>query len=375
MRHLCLAGNENLTADCSELLQGSWPKIVVLNLAANSIYGMFPSSVGNMTSLVNLDLFFNDIEGGIPSSIGYLHNLKSLNMFGNSLTGELPKFLLKTKSCISASPLRSMMYLRLSEENGNRVQLASCGGFVHLSCPIGVKLEEWEKLVDNESKPLRKLMRTKGKVAREAVKALHTSGRKGAAKTVHDMKSKNPNVKVTRTDSYMAIHTHKDGSFIASERMERIKAIIEDDPASVNLDLDHDPVAQVCGPDKFGRVLGMSVGISKTALASSALAKERLCQQKQQHSMLKSVLKFGATNGHPHQDLARDKRRSGRHFKATGIRKNSLDMCDVGLDTQNAAETLEVLGCGVTVQITPNDSEGGTRDVMMVSFSAKNHTF
>ncbi|KAF9594158.1 hypothetical protein IFM89_028815 [Coptis chinensis] len=62
----------------------SWPKIEVLNLAANSIYGMFPSSVGNMTSLVNLDLFFNDIEGGIPSPIGYLCNLKSLNMFGIS---------------------------------------------------------------------------------------------------------------------------------------------------------------------------------------------------------------------------------------------------------------------------------------------------
>ncbi|KAF9590313.1 hypothetical protein IFM89_033731 [Coptis chinensis] len=111
------------------------------------------------------------------------------------------------------------------------------------NCSIGVKLEELEKFVDNESKPSRKRMRTKGKVAREAVKALHTLGRRGAARTVHDMKSKNPNVKVTRTDSYMAIHTHKDDSFIAPERMERIKAIIEDDPASVNLDLDHDPVA------------------------------------------------------------------------------------------------------------------------------------
>ncbi|KAF9599579.1 hypothetical protein IFM89_001075, partial [Coptis chinensis] len=160
------------------------------------------------------------------------------------------------------------------------------------NCPIGVKLEEWEKFVDNESKPSRKLMRTKGKAAREAVKALHTSGRRGAARTVHDMKSKNPNVKVTRTDSYMAIYTHKDASFIAPERMGRIKAIIEDDPASVNLDLDHDPVAQVCAPDKFGRVLGMSVSISKTSLSSSAPAKEQLCQQKQQHSMLEE--RFGS---------------------------------------------------------------------------------
>ncbi|KAF9610906.1 hypothetical protein IFM89_025494 [Coptis chinensis] len=154
------------------------------------------------------------------------------------------------------------------------------------NCPTGVKLEEWEKFMDNESKPSRKLTRAKGKVAREALKTLHTSSRRGATRTVHDMKSKNPNVKVTRTDSYMAIHTHKDGSFIAPQRMERIKAIIEDDPASVNLDLDHDPVAQVCGPDKFGRVPGMSIGISKTALTSLTPAKEQLGQQKQQHSML-----------------------------------------------------------------------------------------
>ncbi|KAF9611109.1 hypothetical protein IFM89_027002 [Coptis chinensis] len=38
--------------------------------------------------------------------------------------------------------------------------------------------------------------------------------------------------------------------------------------------------------------LGMSVGISKTALASSPLAKEQLCQQKQQHSMLEE--RFGS---------------------------------------------------------------------------------
>ncbi|KAF9595253.1 hypothetical protein IFM89_038256 [Coptis chinensis] len=138
-------------------------------------------------------------------------------------------------------------------------------------------------------------MRTKGKVTREAVKVLHTSGKRGAVRTVHDMKSKNPNVKVTRTDSYMAIHTHKDGSFLYLKKD------------------DHDPVAQVCGPINLVESLGMSVGISKTALASSAPTKEQLCQQKQQHSMLsKSGFEVWATNGHPHQDLARDKRRSGR---------------------------------------------------------------
>ncbi|KAF9599556.1 hypothetical protein IFM89_038978 [Coptis chinensis] len=142
------------------------------------------------------------------------------------------------------------------------------------NCPTGVKLEEWEKFVDNESKPSRKLMRTKGKTAREAVKALHTSGRRGAARTVHDMKSKNPNVKVTRTDSYMAIHTHKDGSFIAPERMTMIQLL------------------KCVALDKFGRVFGYECWHIKDIPCIIGSAKEQLCQQKQQHSMLEE--RFGS---------------------------------------------------------------------------------
>ncbi|KAF9587600.1 hypothetical protein IFM89_004432 [Coptis chinensis] len=95
---------------------------------------------------------------------------------------------------------------------------------------------------------------------------------------------------ISAPDNQILFIGNWDASLIATFAGEIIKAIIEDDPASVNLDLDHDPVAQDHGPDKFGQLLGMSVGISKTALASSAPAKEQLCQQKQQHSMLKSGL-------------------------------------------------------------------------------------
>ncbi|KAF5202683.1 Leucine-rich repeat receptor protein kinase msp1 [Thalictrum thalictroides] len=114
LRDLNLAGNENLTADSEELFSGSWRKIKVLNFASNSIYGSLPSSVGNMTSLVNLNLFVNNIQGGIPSSISSLCNLKSLDMSGNNMTGELPMFLVRSNSCITASPLPNLMYLRLS---------------------------------------------------------------------------------------------------------------------------------------------------------------------------------------------------------------------------------------------------------------------
>ncbi|KAF9599389.1 hypothetical protein IFM89_036946, partial [Coptis chinensis] len=105
-------------------------------------------------------------------------------------------------------------------------------------------------------------------------------------RTIHNLKKKNPNVKITRTLSYMAIHTRKDGSFLAPERMARINAIIEDDPSSIDLDLDNDPVAQVCGPDQYGRVLGMGVGVSKTSLIASGPAKEKLHQETQQRTMV-----------------------------------------------------------------------------------------
>ncbi|KAF9622729.1 hypothetical protein IFM89_032909 [Coptis chinensis] len=153
-------------------------------------------------------------------------------------------------------------------------------------CPKGVKREDWDRFVDNEAKPSRKRMRLVGKNSRKALKSLHTSGRRGAARTIHNLKKKNPNVKITRTLSYMAIHTRKDGSFLVPERMARINAIIEDDPSSIDLDLDNDPVAQVCGPDQYGRVLGIGVGVSKTSLIASGPAKEKLHQETQQRTMV-----------------------------------------------------------------------------------------
>ncbi|KAF9603402.1 hypothetical protein IFM89_035848 [Coptis chinensis] len=129
-------------------------------------------------------------------------------------------------------------------------------------------------------------MRVVGKNSRKALKLLHTSGRRGATSTIHNLKKKNPNIKITRTHSYMAIHTHKDGSFLAPERMARINVIIENDPSSIDLDLDNDPVAQVRGPDQYGHVLGMGVGVSKTSLIALGPAKEKLHQETQQRTMV-----------------------------------------------------------------------------------------
>ncbi|KAF9602332.1 hypothetical protein IFM89_026505 [Coptis chinensis] len=66
----------------------------------------------------------------------------------------------------------------------------------------------------------------------------------------------------------------------------RINAIIEDDPSSIDLDLDNDPVAQVCGPDQYGRGAWYGCWCVKTSLIASVPAKEKLHQETQQRTMV-----------------------------------------------------------------------------------------
>nr|XP_010920367.2 receptor-like protein EIX2 [Elaeis guineensis] len=114
LRHLDLSMNDNLTADCSKLLSGTWRQIQILDLASNQVYGDLPASVGNITSLVELNLFSNNIEGGIPGSIGKLCNLKTLDLSGNNLTLGLPASLEKANKCISQKPLHSLADFNLA---------------------------------------------------------------------------------------------------------------------------------------------------------------------------------------------------------------------------------------------------------------------
>ncbi|KAL0008807.1 hypothetical protein SO802_010309 [Lithocarpus litseifolius] len=93
LRTLNFAGNNNLTASCFQLFEGTWKKIEVLDLASNKLRGELPTSFGSMTSLTHVDLFANNVEGGIPSSIdwlGQLKNLVQLDLEYNSLQGPIP---------------------------------------------------------------------------------------------------------------------------------------------------------------------------------------------------------------------------------------------------------------------------------------------
>ena len=101
--------NNNLTASCFQLFKGTWKKIEVLNLASNKLHGKLPASFGNMTSLTYVDLLANNVEGGVPSSIGKLCNMKNFRLVGN-----LPEYLEGIENCLSKSPLPSLQFLTLA---------------------------------------------------------------------------------------------------------------------------------------------------------------------------------------------------------------------------------------------------------------------
>ncbi|KAF9613579.1 hypothetical protein IFM89_009249 [Coptis chinensis] len=151
------------------------------------------------------------------------------------------------------------------------------------NCPKGVRQDVWEIFVDKQSTPVAQARRKAGKFARQAMKTPHTSGRTGAARTAEALKKGNPFATVTRTDLYVAMHTRKDGSCPTPEltsKVKQIKDITERDPSSINLDVDHDPVAQVYGPEKKGFVRGLGIGVSKTTLLHSAPAVDQLQQER-----------------------------------------------------------------------------------------------
>ncbi|XP_015881812.3 receptor-like protein EIX2 [Ziziphus jujuba] len=116
LQFLYLAGNDNLTGSCHQLLRGRWEKIHVLDIASNSLHGKLPASLGNMTFLTRLNLPGNHVEGEIPSSIGKLCNLMHFDISNNNVTGTLPEVLEGT-DCLSRKPLPSLQYLDLSNNH------------------------------------------------------------------------------------------------------------------------------------------------------------------------------------------------------------------------------------------------------------------
>ena len=65
-------------------------RLTMLWLYDNTLSGVIPESIGNLTQLDTLNLAFNQLSGEIPESIGSLINLNYLYLYKNKLGGTIP---------------------------------------------------------------------------------------------------------------------------------------------------------------------------------------------------------------------------------------------------------------------------------------------
>ncbi|KAK1413664.1 hypothetical protein QVD17_35440 [Tagetes erecta] len=82
--------HSNLTGTLDDLDTCSLPNLESFDLSFNSLHGVIPSNIGNMSRLKYLGMSGNYFSGIIPSEIGMLQSLDMLYLTGNCLTGPIP---------------------------------------------------------------------------------------------------------------------------------------------------------------------------------------------------------------------------------------------------------------------------------------------
>lgn len=88
--------------------------------------------------------------------------------------------------------------------------------------PKNRKKEDWERFVDSVADPKVVAARVRGKAAREAVKALHTTGRDGIARRRHALEQQSPDGVVSRSRVYLATHVYKELPADLAEHFEQV---------------------------------------------------------------------------------------------------------------------------------------------------------
>ncbi|XP_040382692.1 probable LRR receptor-like serine/threonine-protein kinase At1g74360 [Oryza brachyantha] len=108
------ANNNNLTGRISPGMFTAGCKLHSLNIAINSLYGSFPSSIGNCSNLKFLSVWGNSFDGSIPPGIGSVAGLEELVLASNSFDGDIP---MELTNCTN------LQYLDISDNNfGGEVQ-------------------------------------------------------------------------------------------------------------------------------------------------------------------------------------------------------------------------------------------------------------
>eukprot|EP00268_Persea_americana_P035768 TRINITY_DN3525_c0_g1_i1.p1 TRINITY_DN3525_c0_g1~~TRINITY_DN3525_c0_g1_i1.p1 ORF type:complete len:265 (-),score=29.74 TRINITY_DN3525_c0_g1_i1:536-1330(-) len=141
--------------------------------------------------------------------------------------------------------------------------------------PKYVKTKDWIKFVEISSTSAALVASQVGRTARSKMKSPHTTGRKGCARVAAELKAQRPNEPITRTNVFLATHKRKDRSS-SSPEVDAVITAHESDRSVVESDIDNDAVAKVFGRDGKGRVLGLGMGVSKTAIQYSTPYKRAL---------------------------------------------------------------------------------------------------
>ncbi|XP_058076489.1 receptor-like protein EIX2 [Magnolia sinica] len=125
---------DSLSANSSQLLEGSWSRMKLLYLSLSNMYGGIPNSIGNITSLVDLELLFEEnTRGSIPRAITKLVNLEILSLNGYHMHAIIPDWLDELKNlkqlilanCMLTGPIPAALggfpFLRSLYLNGNQL--------------------------------------------------------------------------------------------------------------------------------------------------------------------------------------------------------------------------------------------------------------
>ena len=90
---MTLDTDDNGTIEPIELQPQKWNdkgRLTMLWLYDDTLIGVIPESIGNLTQLDTLNLAFNQLSGEISESIGSLINLNYLYLYKNKLGGTIP---------------------------------------------------------------------------------------------------------------------------------------------------------------------------------------------------------------------------------------------------------------------------------------------
>ncbi|KAL2904154.1 Protein phosphatase methylesterase 1, partial [Bienertia sinuspersici] len=126
------------------------------------------------------------------------------------------------------------------------------------NCPDeDVDYDQWVSLVNF----WRRSNRSKESLEKAKVKPIHTTGTKSHARVREEMK-KSSNKSLTRTQVYLKCHQHESEADITANQIKNVAT----EQGDQELDLDDDPVSQVLGKDKHGRVRGLGLGVKPSDL-------------------------------------------------------------------------------------------------------------